>query len=76
MARRSQFPKAKPTKAERLGPRIRRPKHVFVWDASSDWRGQPFCQLCDQPRNNPVHDLGPTDPEAKAIDERKLGEGR
>lgn len=76
MVRRSQFPRARPAKKPvKKAAQPKASKHVFIWSPSSDWRGLPYCETCDQPRSNPVHDLGLTDPDAKAIDNRRLGEG-
>lgn len=79
MTPRSMFPRARPTKA--VTPRKRQPKakiHVFIWDATSDWRGIPYCAVatCGQPRDSPVHDLTQTPAAASEIDARKLGEGK
>ena len=70
----SMFPRARPTK----GPRKAKPRptvHVFIWDATSDWRGIPTCSTCGGLRTDSVHDLRPTSEQAAEVDQRKLGEG-
>lgn len=49
--------------------------HVYQPDPSlrRDWSGSIPCQ-CGLPRKNQHHDVKPTDDDAKALEQRRIGE--
>lgn len=77
MARRSWFPKAKPTRVPRK--RTWKPAelrtHVLIYDGTSDWDGVAICADCGFRRDHRVHDLNQNyTEEASEVDARRLGE--
>ena len=78
MSRRSEFPKAKPTKRSRV--RTWKPSelrtHVCINGGQYDWDGVAICADCGHRRDHRVHDLNQSySADAAEVDARKLGEG-